>query len=70
MYNQFGLECSNPTLRNLFIKQHAEVSKHNFQIFTVMKDKDLYPVTEAEEQDISTTIEMHSDMQDQLEQGK
>ena len=68
MYNQFGLECSNKTLRNLFIQHHSEVSKHNFEIFTLMKDKGLYPVMEAEEQEINKAIDMHTQMQDELNQ--
>lgn len=66
MYNQFGLECSNKTLRNLFNEHHSEVSKHNFEIFTIMKDKGLYPVMEAKEQEINKAIEMHTQMQQEL----
>ncbi len=68
MYNQFGLECSTKELRNILIRHHAKVSEHNFEIFNVMKDKGLYPVTEAEQQQIDTAIDMHTQMQDQLEQ--
>lgn len=66
MYNQFGLECSNKTIRNMFNLHHSTVSKHNFEVFTMMKDKGLYPVMEAEEQQINTAIEMHTEMQEEL----
>ena len=67
MYNQFGLECSNPKLRNLFIEQYAEVSKHNFKVFEIMKKQGIYPITEAETQKINQAVKMHSQMQDGLD---
>lgn len=70
MYNQFGLECSNKNLRNLFNKHHSEASRHNFEIFCMMKDRGLYPIMPAEQQEIDKAIEMHSTMQKELKQSK
>lgn len=70
MYNQFGLECSNKPLRNLFNAHHTEVSKHNFEIFEAMKNKGLYPVTEAEKADVDKAVKMHTEMQKELDKIK
>lgn len=70
MYNQFGLECGEVELRNLFNKQRGVVSEHNYQIFTTMKEKGLYPITEAEEQNIEQAIKMHTEMQKELDKKK
>lgn len=70
MYNQFGLECSNKTLRNMFNKHHDEVSKHNFEVFTMMKDKGFYPIMPAEKQEIKKAIDMHTQMQNELNKLK
>jgi spore coat protein CotF len=67
MYNQFGLECSNPTLRNLFIEQYADESKNDFLIFEVMKKEGFYPVTEAPAQKVEQAIKMHTQMQTDLD---
>ena len=67
MYNQFGLECSNTKLRNLFIDQYAEVSKNDFKVFEIMKKQGFYPITEAETQKINQSIKMHSQMQEELD---
>lgn len=66
MYNQFGLECSNKTLRSLFNQHHSKTSEHNFEIFTIMKEKQLYPVMPTEEQEINKAIQMHTQMQQEL----
>lgn len=67
MYNQFGLECSNPELRNLFNEQRSVVSDHNFIIFEIMKEKKLYPVTKAAVKDVDKAVQMHTEMQKELE---
>lgn len=67
MYNQFGLECSNITLRNLLIEQYAEASKNNFKVFEIMKKQNLYPVTEAGEKEINQAVKMHDQMQMDLD---
>ena len=36
MYCQFGLECSNATLRNLFEELHKVASEHDFKIFKII----------------------------------
>ncbi len=66
MYNQFGLECSNKTIRDMFNRHHSAVSKDNYEIFTLMKDRGLYPIMEADETEINTAIEMHTQMQEEL----
>lgn len=67
MYNQFGMECSNKPLRNLFLKHQAEVSEHNFNIFELMKKQGYYPVTEAASKEVNKAIKMHSQMQTDLD---
>lgn len=67
MYNQFGLECSNPELRNLFNEQRSVVSEHNFEIFEVMRKKGLYPVTKAAAKDVDKAVLMHTQMQKELD---
>ncbi len=67
MYNQFGLECSNKTLRNMFNKHHDEVSKQNFEIFSIMKDKGQYPIMPAEKEAMAKAVEMHTQMQNELD---
>lgn len=66
MYNQFGLECSNLPLRKQFIEQYAETSKHNFEIFQIMQEKGFYPIMTATTKEINKAIEMHTQMQDDL----
>jgi spore coat protein CotF len=69
MYNQFGLECSNPELRNLFNEQRSMVSENNFKVFEVMKKKKLYPITKATITDVDKALQMHSQMQSDLDKA-
>lgn len=67
MYCQFGLECSNQNLRNLFAELHDVASKHEFKIFKLMNDKNYYPTTVAGVKDVKQTLKMHTQMQEQLQ---
>jgi len=68
MYCQFGLECSNQTLRDLFSELHAVSSSHDLKIFKVMNEKGFYPKTEAPVKDVKQAIKMHTNMQEKLEE--
>ena len=68
MYAQFGLECSNPTLRNLFAELNSVASEHEYKIFTLMKEKNYYPVTAASVKDIKQAVKMHKAMGSELQQ--
>jgi len=68
MYCQFGLECSNQTLRDLFSELHGEASKHDLKLFKVMNEKGFYPKTEAPVKDVKQAIKMHTEMQKMLEE--
>ena len=67
MYCQFGLECSNQSLRDLFSQLHDEASKHDLKLFKVMNEKGFYPKTEAPVKDVKQAIKMHTEMQTKLE---
>lgn len=67
MYCQYGLECSNKTLRALFSKHHDMVANQNFKIFQIMNEKDLYPLIPATPKDITKAYKMHNQMQSELE---
>ena len=66
MYCQFGLECSNATLRNLFEELHKVASEHNFKIFKIMNDKGYYPTMIAPTKEVKTTLKNHTQMQEEL----
>lgn len=66
MYCQFGLECSNPTLRNLFAELYQQTSEHDYAIFKVMNDLNYYPTTPAQAKDVSKAIKLHTEMQAEL----
>ncbi len=67
MYCQFGLECSNPTLRNLFSDLSKASSEQDFKVFKIMNDKGFYPTTVAQTKDVNQAIKMHTQMQSELE---
>ncbi|MBE5745883.1 MAG: spore coat protein [Clostridiales bacterium] len=67
MYCQFGLECSNQSLRDLFSELHSVASKHDLKLFKVMNEKGFYPKTEAPVKDVKQAIKMHTEMQTKLE---
>ena len=67
MYCQFGLECSNPALRNLFNSLSEVASTHDFKIFKIMNEKGFYPKTPAQIKDLKQGIKMHTQMQTELE---
>lgn len=67
MYSQFGLECSNPTLRNLFNDLSTVSSEENFKVFKMMHDKGFYPITIAQVKDVNQAVKMHTQMQTELE---
>lgn len=66
MYCQFGLECSNTELRNIFSKLHDIASAHDLKIFEIMHKKGFYPVTVAQTKDVKEAIKMHTQMQEEL----
>lgn len=68
MYCQFGLECSNKELRNLFAELHDVASQHNFKIFTIMNEKGFYPTTPAPGKEVKQTLKMHTQMQEELKE--
>ena len=67
MYCQFGLECSNKELRDMFAQLQAVASAHDFKIFQIMHEKNFYPTTPATAKDINQAIKMHTQMQTELE---
>ena len=67
MYCQFGIECSNMELRNLFNEQRNVALDHEFKIFTIINEKGFYPLTPAPAGKIKQTYKMHSKMQTNLE---
>lgn len=67
MYCQFGIECSNLELRNLFNEQRNVALDHEFKIFTIMNEKGFYPLTAAPVSKLSQTFKMHTKMQKNLE---
>lgn len=67
MYCQFGLECSNPALRNLFNDLSTISSEENFKVFKIMNDKGFYPMTIAQVKDVNQAVKMHTQMQNELE---
>ena len=67
MYCQYGLECSNMELRNLFSNLHDVASMHDFKIFEIMNKKGFYPKTEAPAKELKQTLKMHTEMQKELE---
>lgn len=68
MYSQYGIECSNTTLRNMFMDLENIARKHNLKIFELMHEKGYYPVTEAPCANVKQTLKMHTQMQSQLEE--
>lgn len=68
MYCQFGLECSNQSLRDLFSELHDEASKHDLKLFKVMNEKGFYPKTEAPVKDVKQAIKMHTEMEEKLKE--
>lgn len=68
MYCQFGLECSNTSLRDLFSELHSVSSSHDLKIFKTMNEKGFYPKTEAQVKDVKQALKMHTDMQEKLEE--
>lgn len=67
MYCQFGIECSNKPLRNLFNELYNVASDHDLKLFKIMNEKGFYPTTEAPAKEIKQAIKMHTQMQEQLE---
>ena len=67
MYCQFGLECSNENLRNLFNDLSKASSVHDFKVFKIMNDKGYYPTVTAQNKDVNQAIKMHTQMQTELE---
>ena len=68
MYCQFGFECSNQSLRDLFSELHDEASKHDLKLFKVMNEKGFYPKTEAPVKDVKQAIKMHTEMEEKLKE--
>lgn len=67
MYCQFGLECSNENLRNLFNDLSKAPSVHDFKVFKIMNDKGYYPTVTVQNKDVNQAIKMHTQMQTELE---
>lgn len=67
MYTQFGIECSNSQLRDLFSELREVAEDHDFKIFTIMHQKGLYPTTPAASKDVKQAVKMHTEMQIELE---
>ncbi len=67
MYCQYGIECSNQTLRELFSELEVVAREHDFKIFTFMNELGYYPITPAPNDELSETIKMHTKMQKNLE---
>lgn len=67
MYCQFGLECSNENLRNLFSDLSKASSVHDFKVFKIMNEKGFYPTVVAQNKDVKQAIKMHMQMQTELE---
>ncbi len=68
MYCQFGLECSNKELRDMFAELHNVASEHDYKIFKIMNEKGFYPITAAPCKEVKQTLKMHTQMQKQLEE--
>ncbi len=69
MYCQYGIECSNETLRNLFSELQAVALAHDLKIFKIMNEKGFYPTTPAPAPQLKQTLKMHTQMQSELEKN-
>ena len=66
MYCQYGIECSNKELRDLFHSLQMVASEHDLKIFEIMNKKGFYPTTPAPAKEITQTTKMHTQMQEEL----
>ena len=67
MYCQYGIECSNKELRELFSTLQKVAMEHDLKIFKIMNDKGFYPTTPAAAKDVTQAVKMHTQMQKELE---
>ncbi len=56
MYEQFLKEASNEILLDLLLTNFEEVAQTQHDIFLEMKDRDMYPIENAETQKIEQTM--------------
>ncbi len=64
--NQIEGNCE--AIRKLFEECYKTASEHNFKIFKIMQEKGYYDTMPADEDQIEQTIEMHQNMQEDLEE--
>ncbi len=69
MYCQYGIECSNETLRSIFAELEKVAMQHDLKIFKIMNEKGFYPTTSAAAKDVKQTLTMHTKMQEELEKN-
>ena len=58
MYDQFLKESSCVPLLDLLLDNYAQNAEAQHEVFMVMKERDMYPVENAEAQKIQQTITM------------
>ncbi len=68
MYCQYGIECSNKTLRDLLSSLQGVAMEHDLKLFQIMNKKGFYPITPAPAKELKQTLTMHTQMQEELAQ--
>ena len=66
MYTQFGIECSNKQLRDLFLDNQKITMEHDLKLYQIMNKKGYYPTSAAASKDVKQTLKMHTQMQEEL----